>query len=251
MYILSSDYDGTLSLYGTVSAVDKAAIEKWRKAGNLFGIISGRGYSSICEEIRHHDLTCDFLICNNGSLIYDGGKEPVAQVTADGKLLQALVPLIIESGGWHAAITHVAERKVVLIDNGHERNPRENWITVNDLSKISCFNQLDTRFDNYTLAKEFAEKVNEEFGQYVTAFPNDVNVDIVPVGVDKATGLLHYIKLKNIPKEHTLVIGDNFNDLNMILEFDGYTVESGRPEVIAQAKRAYDCIASMIEEHME
>jgi HAD superfamily hydrolase (TIGR01484 family) len=250
MYILSSDYDGTLSLHGSVSSEDKAAIEKWRKAGNLFGIISGRGYTGICEEIRRHELTCDFLICNNGSVIYDGGLEPVEQFTVDGKILQSLVPFIIEAGGWRAAITHGNETKSVIMDNGRDQDPRADWITLNDLKNIPAFNQLDTRFEGDAEAKEFAEKVNKQFGQYVTAWQNAMNVDIVPKGVDKAAGLLRYITLKNVSKEQTLVIGDNYNDLSMILEFEGYTVTSGNPEVIAQSKKAYNSIAVLIKEHI-
>jgi HAD superfamily hydrolase (TIGR01484 family) len=251
MYILSSDYDGTLSLHGSVSAEDRAAIERWRKAGNIFGIISGRGYPSICEEVKRHEVTCDFLICNNGSLIYDGGSEPVDQIAADGKVLQSLVPFIIEAGGWHAAISHASERMVVEIDNGRERNPQDFWITLNDLSGISSFHQLDTRFENDVQAKEFAAKVNQRFGQYVTALPNGASVDMVPAGVNKASGIHRYIALKNVSKEHALVIGDNYNDLDMILEFNGYTVTSGRPEVIAQAKKAYTSIAGLIEEYLK
>lgn len=250
MHILSSDYDGTLSRYGLVSSEDKAAIEKWRKAGNLFGIISGRGYTSICEEIRHHELTCDFIISNNGSVIYDGGLEPVDQITMEGKILQSLVPFIIEAGGWRAAITHAHERVSVIIDNEHERHPQENWITVDDLIHIPAFNQLDTRFEDDVQAKEFAEKVNGQFGEYVTAWQNAMNVDIVSKGVDKAAGLLRYITLKKVPKEHTLVIGDNYNDLSMILEFEGFTVSTGNPEVIAQSKKAYESIAGLIEEYI-
>jgi hydroxymethylpyrimidine pyrophosphatase-like HAD family hydrolase len=43
MYILASDYDGTLTQHGTISDKDKAAIATWRKAGNLFGVNTGRG----------------------------------------------------------------------------------------------------------------------------------------------------------------------------------------------------------------
>ena len=43
MYILATDYDGTLSR-GGVSQRNKDAIERFRKAGNLFGVVTGRDY---------------------------------------------------------------------------------------------------------------------------------------------------------------------------------------------------------------
>lgn len=250
MYILASDYDGTINQYGSISEQDKAAIERWRKEGNLFGIITGRGHTNICDEARLNNLTCDFFICNNGSVIYDGGLEPVNEVTADGKVLQDLVPFIIASEGWHAAITYGNKRFMVTIDNGRDKNPEENWITVNDLADISLFHQLDTRFEKDLQANEFAKEVNARFGEYVTAHQNGVCVDIVPVGVNKATGMLRYIKFKNVSKEHALVIGDNFNDLDMIIEFNGYAVSSGKSEVIAKSRKAYDNIAGLIEDFL-
>ena len=41
MIIIASDYDGTLNHHG-VSDGDKEAITKFRKAGNKFGIVTGR-----------------------------------------------------------------------------------------------------------------------------------------------------------------------------------------------------------------
>ncbi|HBM80397.1 MAG: HAD-IIB family hydrolase [Clostridiales bacterium] len=250
MYILASDYDGTLTHDGIVSEEDRLAIEKWQMAGNLFGINSGRGYSSICKEMIRNNLVCDFHICNNGSIIYDGDSEPVDQTAAGGKILQSLIPFIIESGGFDVSIYRVHESYRVIIGNEERRNFHENWITANDLKIIPYFNQVDTRFIRDNQAGELTGQVNRQFGKYVTALQNGVNVNIVPAGVDKATGLLHYMALKNVPKNHVLAIGDDYNDLNMILEFNGYTVTSGRPEVIAHAKKAYNSIAGLIKEYL-
>ena len=42
MKIFVSDYDGTLNRGGGVTERDLAALDAWQKAGNLFGIASGR-----------------------------------------------------------------------------------------------------------------------------------------------------------------------------------------------------------------
>ena len=40
--IIASDYDGTLN-HGGIDKKKKNAISKWRKEGNIFSVISGRG----------------------------------------------------------------------------------------------------------------------------------------------------------------------------------------------------------------
>jgi hydroxymethylpyrimidine pyrophosphatase-like HAD family hydrolase len=52
MKILAMDYDGTLKIDGEVSAKDLAAIERWKKAGNVFVIDTGRSLESIQMEAK-------------------------------------------------------------------------------------------------------------------------------------------------------------------------------------------------------
>ncbi len=42
MKILGSDFDGTLTV-GGIDAAKCEAIRAWRRVGNLFGLVSGRG----------------------------------------------------------------------------------------------------------------------------------------------------------------------------------------------------------------
>ena len=51
MKIIASDYDGTFNHNG-IDDNKRAAVAKWRLAGNLFGIISGRGYPSLKDVVE-------------------------------------------------------------------------------------------------------------------------------------------------------------------------------------------------------
>ncbi|MBR7101750.1 MAG: HAD hydrolase family protein, partial [Clostridia bacterium] len=42
MKIIATDFDGTLSYNGKISEEDKAAIKRFRDAGNKFGVVTGR-----------------------------------------------------------------------------------------------------------------------------------------------------------------------------------------------------------------
>jgi Cof subfamily protein (haloacid dehalogenase superfamily) len=255
MYILASDFDGTLTQHGTISDKDKAAIAAWRKAGHLFGINTGRGYYGIKTELERHQVDYDFLLCNNGGLIYENEAKPIEQKTADGKVLPSLVSLILEAGGLHAAIGRIEidQEAGYWISENMDRKPGPEFtrILMDELNAITYFTQLSTQYENEEQANKCTQQINEQFGDNVTAFQNGVCIDIVPVGVNKATGMLHYMHLKKVPKENVLVIGDNFNDLDMILEFNGFSVNSGKPEVIAKASKSFDSIAGLIGEYVK
>ncbi|MBP1754770.1 MAG: HAD-superfamily hydrolase, subfamily [Firmicutes bacterium] len=254
MYILASDFDGTLTQQGTVSDKDKAAIAAWRKAGNLFGVNTGRGYYGIKAELGRHKVDYDFLLCNNGGLIYENETIPIEQKTADGKVLPSLVSFILETGGFHAVIGRIeVDREVgYWISDNMDRKPAPEFtrILMSNLNELMYFTQLSTQYEKEEQANEYTQQINELFGNTVTAFQNGVCIDIVPVGVNKATGLLRYMILKKVPKENVLVIGDNFNDLDMILEFNGFSVNSGKPEVIIKSRKSFDNLAGLISEYI-
>lgn len=56
MKILASDYDGTLRTEELVAEKDIEAIARFRKAGNLFGIVTGRSMESLQKEIERNGL---------------------------------------------------------------------------------------------------------------------------------------------------------------------------------------------------
>ena len=71
MKILASDYDGTLRTEELVDINDIHAIQEFRKAGNVFGLVTGRSMESIQMEIEKNQIAFDFIVANNGGVIYD------------------------------------------------------------------------------------------------------------------------------------------------------------------------------------
>lgn len=250
MKVLATDYDGTLKRGEFITPEDKSAITEWRKAGNLFGIISGRSYSALLEETQNQKVKYDFLICNNGAVIKDQIAQIDLQYTADGKVLEDLVTLIVKNGGHHAAISTGDKRICVDIGRSSRKRPDEHSIDLEQVKLIEYFNQIDTVLDNESLSKAFADTVNSKYGQYVTAHQNGICIDMVPAGRSKPVGLLEYLNLKNIPKSNAITVGDNLNDLSMIIEFNGYAVSNANPAILPYAKKIYKDIATIIQEHI-
>ena len=79
MKLLASDFDGTLNYGDTIMEEDLEAIKAWKEAGNEFVIVTGRSYESLKKQLDRYDLPVDYVVSNNGGMIYDGsGKELMA-----------------------------------------------------------------------------------------------------------------------------------------------------------------------------
>ena len=79
MKIIATDFDGTLSYNGKISDEDKAAIHKFREAGNKFGIVTGRDVDMAQWIKPENGLEFDYLICCTGAVIRNGEGEIIYQ----------------------------------------------------------------------------------------------------------------------------------------------------------------------------
>jgi len=71
MILLASDYDGTLYNEGKDLQANIDAIKDFRKKDNLFVIATGRSFISIKKQVQMFNIPYDYLICNDGSVIFD------------------------------------------------------------------------------------------------------------------------------------------------------------------------------------
>ena len=56
MLLLACDFDGTLYRQGTIAESDRAAVSRFRERGNLFGIVTGRGATTLFRELGKHPV---------------------------------------------------------------------------------------------------------------------------------------------------------------------------------------------------
>ena len=100
MKILFSDYDGTLYIDGKVSAENVETIREWRAKGNLFAMASGRQHDNLHEVLTNAGVEYDYLLCFNGSEIFDREGRCLYRSSIPAKHLPALYQLISNEVGW-------------------------------------------------------------------------------------------------------------------------------------------------------
>jgi hydroxymethylpyrimidine pyrophosphatase-like HAD family hydrolase len=118
-----------------------------------------------------------------------------------------------------------------------------------DFSKIKEYNQCCTWFYNGDNAQALVDYINEKYPDAFSGYRNGGAVDMPPAGVSKSTGILAYAAMFDNPKIYT--VGDNYNDLGMIRDFESFAVSNAIDEVKEAADHQCNRIADMIDFIME
>lgn len=249
MKLLAADYDGTLRRGDVVSKRNKEALRKWREQGNLFGIVTGRSLESIQREMIKNEIQVDFLITNNGGVQADGHGNVLSIATIDfAKALEILAVIRTLDCISYVLNNGISRSRTVLKESiedlkyGNQDMMREEA----DLLSEGKIAQIVLSVEDNELNHRYAKQINEQFGNYVEAFPNLYCVDIVPKGVSKAAGIANMLEASQIEVEEILCVGDQFNDVSMLEAYQGYTFHDSPQELQAMAFKVIDEVADVV-----
>lgn len=242
--IIASDYDGTLARphLGVIDA-DREAIKAWRAAGNLFGIVTGRGRME--EELTRANVEYDFTIVFNGTEIYDGCGNLLLGRCGDGNVLWESLPLMLrQEGDWVDIVGNERSYYVTYQDKLVE--DRSSWVKQEEIRNVPSFRQIYSLRRNDAEALEIATQLQKQFGDNMSPLVNCSWINIAPVGVTKASGVLEYAKMMGVDEKNIFTIGDSYNDLDMVRAFGGFSVLNGAPELKAVASQVVDGIQELV-----
>lgn len=247
MKIIATDYDGTLNHNG-IDEKKKAAISLWRKKGNLFGVVSGRGVKSLFDVIKDKDFEYDFLIGNNGGVICDKNLNILTETKINGDII---VPFIKDLFEWGCPFVNVDVSEKAFMTRADKDDCDDDEFTLENLPEIPEFNQMSTMLDTNIEAAEITKKIEGKYDGILTPLLNGDCIDIVPFGVNKATGIYELLKLVNGKYEDVIAVGDNINDTHMIKEFRSYAMANGVDYIKSVADYVTTGITELIEKELE
>ncbi|REJ78319.1 MAG: HAD family phosphatase [Acidobacteria bacterium] len=247
--LLALDLDGTLlSSEGTISDTNKSAIRDAENQGVLVTIATGRRF----RDARPVALEAGFnapILTHNGALIkHAESLETFSVDLLENDAVREILRVGYEHGG-NALVSADPEGKGTLFyDNISDENlplkryviwakhlhgdeaeeavhhveSLESVVEDNDIIHISFSGNCNQMYEfQMILENELADSVNI----LATVYPHlDFTLlDILPPHASKAAGLNKYVLSKGISREEVMVVGDNFNDLEM-LEYAGTSV---------------------------
>lgn len=215
--LMASDFDGTYRITPKLLEKNNKAIEKWRAAGNYFGIVTGRD-EHFLETAKENGLSFDYLIVYNGSLI-------------------------LRPDGSHIHEEFIMRDMFVKLEEYFR--PVTDCISYSKADEREKYYHYYAQMPNPERALELAEDINGKYGDTVTAFVNGPHINIGVKGSGKAQGVGHILEYFGLKKENAVVVGDDYNDLEMIQAFNGWSVINGRRKVRKGASHICLTVASL------
>ena len=245
--LFATDFDGTLSQYPhgvTDEYLDM--IEKFREAGNVFGIVTGRTYSNADYIIRDYLKYCDFIMCMTGAYAIDHDNNTIFEYCGDGAILPDVLKTIAELGtGYLYFADGRTSYRIDLstpVDDSHEG--------IIEARRHKTFTQINACFDPEDHFRYAVGVLEEKYGDKLSINVNGHCVDIPPYGVNKGVTVARIAEHFGVARENIYTAGDNDNDATMLEPFYGFTVPHGTDKCKAAAKKVLVNVAEMLRDVM-
>lgn len=249
MKVLASDYDGTLLVDDIFSPTTLEAIRRWRSVGNQFGIVTGRDLRMTKSAVCEHQIPFDFLICNNGCVLYDQNCEELKSSYLPDEIVHRLIksPVIARS----PYIVLADKNGRYIYDDDYQKEKYNNVfytqvLTKEDLKHPNYFYQMDTRYKDAEEMFLALDLLEEEFGNEIHINPNIETIDFTPKGVTKLSGLQNYVELMQLNTADIITVGDGLNDLPMIEYYYGYTMQWAIDRIKEKARAVISSVEELI-----
>lgn len=260
--LLALDLDGTLlNSRGEIPEKNLEAIQLAEEKGVLVTIATGRRFRDALPVAYQLNLNAP-VICHNGALLkYAESLETVAVSLVAKETVQEILRVGKEFGGNALLSADPIGKGVLLYDTVSEENvPLQKYIAwskrlhgaeaeeavhhVESLEKIS--DDYDTVHVSFSgkcapmtdLQTVLQSELKDSVNILTTVYPqlDFTLIDILPPDASKGIGVGKLASINNLTAENVMVMGDNFNDLEM-LEYAGTAVLMGNasPELLERA----------------
>lgn len=239
--LIAIDLDGTLlSSNLDISNENIQAIQHAQEAGHLVMICSGRAPEDIKVVLDQTPLQCP-LAGSNGTMVVADGKL-LSQISINKETVKSIAAILDEkkypfkiytSQGIFVASSWTERMNTFLEQNpdiSKNLTPKEYKLMTeqpketdtlklfNDLNQVLAPQEVTVqKFFIPTLSgkAELISTIEKVAGISVTT-SGPFNIEIMDINGHKGNGIRVMAEYFNIPIEHTVAIGDNFNDVPML-----------------------------------
>ena len=252
--ILVSDFDKTLYPHGDDAAFQEnlRAVKEFRNhSGNKFILATGRSLASLSRVLPNFSEYIDFLILDNGSICYNVEHH---KIFFEYKIPKQLATEIVAR--LTSSTSPMGDVRIVYYYDSIEHAELEKSPT-----KIRCWTENEPASERLVaiMDRELGEQVKSYItsGKVVSTVPwietekFQSFFDIVPVEAGKES-MIRRLQCEYYPGDDVVTIGDDYNDIGMLQEFDGYAVANARLEVLEVVEsdhvvpQVYDLISRLL-----
>lgn len=249
MKILASDLDGTLYFGDQKDPIrtnDREAIHAFQKAGNAFGICSGRTLAGIHHALDGRDIDLDFYILVSGAALADHKGNYIYQHTLSISLIRAIIEAVDTN---EVSVLFCHDEDYYRMKQIRDANDPAKMIHNIDEAPDLPYDSLHFAFKkDDPIIEYYKEKLIQLFHEQVEVHHNVNNLDIAPKGCTKGNAIQTLPDYYPIRFEDIFVIGDSYNDISMLSSTpNAFTFHSSPDEVKKHAKYIVNSISEAID----
>lgn len=250
--LFASDFDGTFYKGKELSKNTLTTLKKFRQE-NTFAIVTGRPPVSIQDNMKRLGFDCDFIIGYNGGICVDSSGKVLYERDFEiniSALIQEIKDEPVEKltvVGKNKLFMHTfkASFKNFVKDRAFRRSYMKDGYKVVKKPIEEPIYMISIKCKDHESAKHVASLISQEANVLV----NTSYIDIVCKDVSKAKGVAYLSEY--IQASEVYVIGDSYNDVDMIEKYHGFSVHSAVPEIKQKASMCFEDVDEAITYVME
>ena len=226
-YLVATDMDHTLVYPAReVSEKNRAAIRALQEKGIAITIATGRSSFHIGKYTDELGITEPCITSNGGALFDPNSLSDVFSDDIDENTVREMLEIFLERhldfvcySSEAVYFAPYSRRKQVFIEY-NEGLPDRLKAKMADFTMEMLENKSYPRFNKLLVVGADDESVDiiMKRKDVDAVFSQKDFLDIMKPGVSKGSGLLKLADLLGVPHENTFAIGDNYNDLSMLLD---------------------------------
>lgn len=248
--LLATDLDGTLVRRRTVTRQDAEAVIRWREAGNLLAIATGRSVSlarlalSDASEAAGVPVRADYVVCASGTTLLDGAGTVLRTHPLPADMVRAVTEVLAQRDDCDVLATtldgdFILHDDLGLTGTGEAGIPNHfQPIALDDLMSHDV-THMPVRVLDTDLADALAAEVAAMGEGRIDTIRSHGFFDVISAGRTKGDSLRVLESLlaeAGTTLELTAAVGDSWNDVPMFEVVDRPCAMEGSPaDVVAAA----------------
>ena len=255
--MLSVDIDGTILFDRAISPADVAAMRRWREAGNLLVMNTGRSISALRSALDGFDVDYDYAVLYTGAVLTDGRAGVIEARTLPDGLIEEILDVL----GREERITIFATTLAGDLQLHDTLGSSTDLLTLfrrgttADLAGRAVVG-IPLHLKTAAATDRIEAEVARRWGGVIEGARNQDFLDLIPAGASKGAGLSRLVDLLTGPGGahegetiETWTVGDSWNDIPMHVAADhGVAMEGSPAEVLAACERRTPSVASLVED---
>ena len=274
--LISTDLDGTIVFNGSIPLRDREAMARWRAAGNLLVINTGRSVSALEHVVVPMGLEFDNAILYTGAAIVDEDIRVRDSTALPAGVVEDILDFVEGAPGVTVFTTGLDEDLLIYdtIGSGSELLTLFRPATRRELDGREVIG-VPMRFTDSEMASRTETYLRRRWEGQAVGFRNQDFIDVVPASASKGEGLRQLVaSLSESPAQapasdladdssasgeaeppvepiETWSIGDSWNDISMHQAADhSYALPWSPPEVVEQCDGTVSSLADLIDSLM-